>query len=127
LTLKKHIKKLKTKYVIHKIQQTKIPYFEPSPLIRQRIIFIGKVQKVGFRLEIDELARRLGLAGYARNKKRNSNKYEDKVELEIQGEEKKIDFLVENMTKLKRAKVIKVEKTKLEVMKGASGFSIVKG
>ncbi len=30
------------------------------------------------------------------------------------------------MTKLKRAKVIKMEKTKLEVVKGASGFAIVK-
>ena len=127
MTIKKQIKKLKTNYVIHKVQQTKIPYFEPSPLIRQKIIFIGRVQNVGFRLEIYELARRLDLLGYVRNEKRNINKYENKVELEIQGEEKKIDFLVKNMTKLKRAKVINIEKAKLEVVKAANGFAIVKG
>jgi acylphosphatase len=66
-------------------------------------VFSGKVQRVGFRYEIYILAERLNLTGWVRNKNYNE------VELEIQGEEDKIFFLVSHMKALKRATITHVK------------------
>lgn len=118
--IKKHIRKIQVNYVKNKIKETHIPSFKPAPLVRKKIMFLGKVQKVGFRLEIYELAKRLNLVGHVENKKDN------KVQLEIQGEEEKILFLVGNMKSLKRAKVVKVEMIKIPVVKDEKEFIIIK-
>jgi ATP-binding cassette subfamily B multidrug efflux pump len=57
----------------------------------------------GFRYEIYILAERLNLTGWVRNKNYNE------VELEIQGEEDKIFFLVSHMKALKRATITHVK------------------
>lgn len=103
MTFKKIIRKFQNNYVVNKVKNTVIPSFKTSPIVRKKIIFTGKVQKVGFRLETFELANRLELKGFVKNKNNNN------VELEVQGEDNKIIFLINNMKNLTRAKVMDVE------------------
>lgn len=56
--------------------------------IRRHIIFYGRVQGVGFRYYSVNKARQLGLTGWVRNL------YDGSVEMEVQGEESKIDELI---------------------------------
>lgn len=56
--------------------------------IRRHIIFYGRVQGVGFRYYSVNKARQLGLTGWVRNL------YDGSVEMEVQGEEPKIDELI---------------------------------
>lgn len=75
-------KKLRHNYVINQVKNAKIPQFAESEKIRMHIVFSGRVQKVGFRLEVAEFAERLGLTGKIRNLENGD------VDLEIQGEKK---------------------------------------
>lgn len=56
--------------------------------IRRHIIFYGRVQGVGFRYYSVNKARQLGLTGWVKNL------YDGSVEMEVQGEEVKIDELI---------------------------------
>lgn len=61
--------------------------------IRKHIVFYGRVQGVGFRYYSVNKARQLGLTGWVRNL------YDGSVEMEVQGEESKIDELILFMEK----------------------------
>lgn len=61
--------------------------------IRRHIIFYGRVQGVGFRYYSVNKARQLGLTGWVKNL------YDGSVEMEVQGEEFKIDELIMFMEK----------------------------
>lgn len=61
--------------------------------IRKHIIFYGRVQGVGFRYYSVNKARQLGLTGWVKNL------YDGSVEMEVQGEESKIDELILFMEK----------------------------
>lgn len=56
--------------------------------IRKHIFFYGRVQGVGFRYYSFYKARQLGLTGWVRNL------YDGSVEMEVQGDEKRIDELI---------------------------------
>lgn len=118
--LKQLIKKFQNDYVINQVKRLKIPSFEPSPTVRMHIIFSGRVQKVGFRLEVYELAKRLNLTGWVRNRADKT------VEAEIQGEEEKIVFLIHFLKSLKRASVKKVEITELSLANEENHFMLIK-
>lgn len=68
----------------------------------QKIIFSGRVQKVGFRLELYTLASRLGLVGTVENLPNGD------VEAILQGAASQLSFLIEHMHRLKRARVDKI-------------------
>lgn len=93
------INEMRKKYVIYKVGKVEIPKFKSGEKLRKKLIFSGKVQRVGFRLETHEMGRRIGLNGWVRNKK-NGN-----VEAEVQGEKEKIDYLVDHLKSLRRASV----------------------
>jgi acylphosphatase len=114
------LKKLRDGYVINHANRTRLPFFQSSNLVRRKVVFSGRVQKVGFRLELVCLAERLGLAGWVRNREDGS------VEAELQGEEAKIDFLIKCMQSLKRASVKEMAVTELTVDKEDRTFKIVK-
>ena len=61
--------------------------------IRWHIIFYGRVQGVGFRYYSVNKARQLGLTGWVKNL------YDGSAEMEVQGEEPKIDELILFMEK----------------------------
>ena len=99
LHFKDRFKQLRDTYVVNQAQQAKLPQFAPDRLRRYRIIFSGRVQKVGFRLEVSELARRLGLTGFCQNLENGD------VLAELQGPDNKIQYLISFMESLKRIKI----------------------
>lgn len=101
MRLKEKFKDIRNKYVIDQVARIELPQFEADVMRRYRIRFSGRVQKVGFRLEVYELAKRLGLTGYCRNLENGD------VLAELQGEKNKIRFLVSYMESLKRIKIKK--------------------
>ena len=115
-----YLKKLRDGYVINQVKRIKLPYFEETPIVRKRLIFSGRVQRVGFRLEIYELAKRLNLTGWVKNRADKT------VEAEIQGENEKIIFLIEHLKSLKRASVRGVEIEKIPVVDDEAEFYLIK-
>lgn len=113
----KAIKKFRNDYVIKQVQNAKIPEFPEDEIVRMKFYFSGRVQKVGFRLEISELSKRLGLTGFARNLPNKD------VEVELQGQRNKIDFVVSFMQSLKRIKIVKLQCEEME-LKEEHVFSI---
>ena len=113
--IKKALKNLRTRYVIRQVQQAVIPAFSPSEIRRYRVLFSGRVQKVGFRLETTELAKRLGLTGFCRNLPSGD------VCAEFQGETDRIRFLISFMESLTRIRI--AQKTMEELpLQEESGF-----
>jgi acylphosphatase len=111
---------LRDSYVINQVKNINLPYFNPSPTARKRIIFSGRVQKVGFRLEIKELANRLNLTGWVKNRN------DKNVETEIQGETEKIIFLIKYMKSLKRASVQDVTINEMTIINDDKDFILIK-
>lgn len=101
------ITEMRKNYLRRQIAKVEINDFEKSPMLRKKFVFSGKVQKVGFRVETYEMANRLGLTGWVKNNMDKS------VEAEIQGEEKKINFLIEYLKSIKR---ISIDDLKIEEM-----------
>lgn len=120
MVFKRLINNWKNNYVLRQVERLPIPEFKPSPQQRQYLIFHGKVQKIGFRLEIFELAKKLGVSGWVKNRPDGC------VEAQIQGEENRIRFLVDFMGSLKRARVDHVERIPLPLRAEKTPFTIVK-
>lgn len=118
MSLKKYFKDIKNSYVLRQVQKIELPHFEEGPIVHQRLVFHGRVQKVGFRLEIFELSKKLGLSGWVRNQKDGS------VEAQIHGEQNRIRFLIHFMESLKRAKVVTVDIIDLPVENDPIPFHI---
>ena len=97
--LKHKLKQLRDGYVSAQVARAKVPQFPPDPLRRYGITFQGRVQKVGFRQEVRELAHRLELTGFCQNRPDGS------VLVEVQGPENRIQYLVTFMKSLKRIQV----------------------
>ncbi|WP_152391845.1 acylphosphatase [Paenibacillus guangzhouensis] len=113
-------KKLRNDYVIWHANRIKLPDVTSNVTVRKKVIFAGRVQKVGFRLEVHRLAQRMGLTGWVRNLEDGS------VEAEIQGEALYIDFLVNCMKSLKRACVKNMTLVELPNREGEEDFTILK-
>lgn len=113
-------KKIRDGYVINQVKNIDLPYFNPTPTVRKMIIFSGRVQKVGFRLEISELAKRLNLTGWVKNRN------DKNVAAEIQGEIDKINFLIKFMKSLKRASVNDVTISEIPVIADDIEFALIK-
>ena len=101
MRIKEKFKEVRNTYVINQVKRIRLPQFAESEMRRYQIRFSGRVQKVGFRLEVYELAKRLHLTGYCRNLENGD------VLAELQGEKNKIRFLVSYMESLKRIKIRK--------------------
>lgn len=118
--LKEIIKKMQKEYVIKKVANIDMPNFKEDPIIREHIVFKGRVQKIGFRMEMNLIAQRIGLTGWVRNDDSGS------VEAEVQGEKNKIDYLKQQMKSLKRAKVMEIESSEIPVDENEISFVILK-
>lgn len=99
MSLKQSLKKFRDNYVTNQVRRVPLPDFSPDRRCRLRITFSGRVQKVGFRQEVRELALRLGLTGFCKNLENGD------VVAELQGQENKIRFLLTFMESLKRIKI----------------------
>lgn len=116
MNIKVWIKKVKNGYVIRQARNVRLPQFESDDMVRRHYIFKGRVQKVGFRIEVIELAKRLGLTGWVNNLENGD------VEAELQGPKNKIDFLVSFMESLKRIKIDSKEVKEILVVESEKAF-----
>lgn len=107
--LKRAFKQVRDNYVVDQVKRIELPEFGDSPVERYRVTFSGRVQKIGFRLEVCELAKKLGLTGFCKNLDNG------KVLAELQGSKEKIDYLVTFMESLKRIKITDKVIARLEV------------
>ena len=116
MSLKKKIIEIRDNYVINQVKAAQLPEFKSLEIRRYRLIFYGRVQNVGFRLEVTELAKRLGLTGFCNNQENGS------VIMEVQGQFDKIKFLVAFMKSLKRIVVKREDKQRLPLDFTEMGF-----
>lgn len=115
--LKDTFKQIRDDYVINQAQAVELPEFLAGTTRRYRVKFSGRVQKVGFRLEVCELAKRLGLTGWCRNLDNGD------VLAEFQGPTERIDFLLAFMESLKRIKIKEKTVEEIKVLPEETGFS----
>ena len=101
--MKKIIKRFKAKFIENEVGKIKIPIFPDSNIINKRIIFKGKVQGVGFRIQSALIGQNLDLYGWVKNLDNGD------VEMEIQGTEEKINFLISEMKNTKRIRIDNME------------------
>ena len=92
-------KQVRDDYVIRQVEKAKLPDFEDDYFVRRRVTFHGRVQHVGFRLELERMATRLELTGWVKNLEDGG------VQAEVQGYESRIRFLLKFMRSLKRIKI----------------------
>lgn len=117
MSLKNWFIKTRDNYVINQVHNIKIPKLETKCMQRYRVVFSGRVQKVGFRLEVCELAKRLELTGFCKNLENGD------VMAELQGSHNKIKYLISFMKSLKRIKIKKLWIEKLDVDLNETKFS----
>ena len=115
--VKQKLKQLRDQYVIRQAWNAPLPEFDRSPLCRYRIRFSGRVQKVGFRLEVSELAKRLGLTGFCRNLPGGD------VYAEMQGPRDRIVFLVNFLESLVRIRITSKTMEEIPLLE-ETGFEI---
>ena len=109
MALKDKFKKIRDDYVINQVKNIILPSFGSDVIKRYRVIFSGRVQKVGFRLEVLELSKKLNLTGFCRNLESGE------VLVELQGASDKIDYLIAFMENLKRIKIKDKKIEELEI------------
>jgi len=120
MNIKEKFKAIRDNYIINQVENIVLPNFEYSNIIRKKLIFKGRVQKVGFRFEVSLLANKLGLIGWVKNTPQGE------VEVEIQGEEDKINFLIQFMKSLKRIKIVEVREQIIEKVYTEDEFIIIR-
>lgn len=116
MSIKKTFIKIRDNYVINQVQRAKIPVFEADSVKRYRVTFSGRVQKIGFRLEVCELAKRLELTGFCKNLENGD------VLAELQGPDNKVKYLISFVESLKRIKIENKEIEELAVVDEESRF-----
>lgn len=112
-------KKYRDDYVIRQVQKVNLPDFPNDRFLRRRVTFRGRVQHVGFRLEVEQMASRLGLTGWVRNLDDGG------VEAEFQGYESRIRFLLKFMHSLKRIKIKNMENIPRAPRQNETAFKII--
>ena len=116
MSLKQKFITIRDNYVINQVKKIVFPEFTDDKVRRYSIVFKGRVQHVGFRLEVCELAKRLELTGFCQNLENGD------VLVELQGPKEKIMFLVKFMESLVRIKIKKREVEPLKVDKEEKEF-----
>lgn len=86
--------------------------------IREHIIFAGRVQGVGFRYKVSQLAGHYGLTGWARNE------YDGTVTAELQGLEEEIDSVIQALGQDRYIRLERVSRKRMEPLAEERGFHV---
>ena len=113
------LKSARNTYICHQVNRVRLPDFEENRFVRRHITFHGRVQKVGFRIELAQMAERLELTGWVKNAENG------KVIAEVQGFESRIRFLLKFMKSLKRIKIRKMENKPHSIKETETEFRIL--
>lgn len=118
MSLIDRLKNLRDQYVLRQTERLGVPDFGPSPVVRRGFLFSGRVQGVGFRIEMCLLADKLGLTGWVQNLP------DGRVRAQVQGEEAKIAFLLDYMRSLSRIAIRSLESEDLPADPAEAKFTI---
>ncbi|MBS5032520.1 MAG: acylphosphatase [Firmicutes bacterium] len=113
------LKSARNTYICHQVNRVRLPDFEENRFVRRHITFHGRVQRVGFRIELAQMAERLELTGWVKNAENG------KVIAEVQGFESRIRFLLKFMNSLKRIKIRKMENKPHSIKETETEFRIL--
>ena len=113
------LKSARNTYICHQVNRVRLPDFEENRFVRRHITFHGRVQRVGFRIELAQMAERLELTGWVKNAENG------KVIAEVQGFESRIRFLLKFMKSLKRIKIRKMENKPHSIKETETEFRIL--
>lgn len=86
-------------------------------MIRERIVFNGRVQGVGFRYKVSYVARNYGMTGFAQNE------YDGSVTVELQGSREQIDRLIEILQNDRYIRIDEILREAIDI-KEEKGFQI---
>ena len=118
MSLKRTILKIRDRLISRQVANYPLPAFHDGETVRLRAVFSGRVQRVGFRQEATEMARRLGLTGFCENLANGD------VLAELQGPRDRVDCLIGFMRSLVRIRVRRVTADPLPLVPGETGFSV---
>ena len=113
------LKSARNTYICHQVNRVRLPDFEENRFVRRHITFHGRVQRVGFRIELAQMAERLELTGWVKNAENG------KVIAEVQGFESRLRFLLKFMNSLKRIKIRKMENKPHSIKETETEFRIL--
>ena len=113
------LKSARNTYICHQVNRVRLPDFEENRFVRRHITFHGRVQKVGFRIELAQMAERLEQTGWVKNAENGE------VISEVQGFESRIRFLLKFMNSLKRIKIRKMENKPQSIREDETTFKIL--
>lgn len=88
-------------------------------IIRQRIVFHGWVQGVGFRYRASHAADYYGVKGWVRNEPDGS------VTMEIQGTEEQIDYVIAAIERGSYVKIEQMDVKTIPVSEDENGFRVI--
>lgn len=108
------------RFIQMQVLRKDLPTFQESELIRFHVIFTGDVQGVGFRYEVAQLAKRLRITGWVKNLPDSS------VESELQGEQSKVQYLLDFLENHKRINIKNIKIKKIPVLAHEFEFEIVR-
>lgn len=89
-----------------------------SPVTRLHLRFLGRVQGVGFRYQAMYAARNFNLTGWVKNMPDGS------VEMEVQGPEEAIDYMLLQLQTGRWIRIEHIEKKKLPLVREERGFQV---
>lgn len=113
------LKTARNAYIHRQVNRVKLPDFEENRFVRRHIIFHGHVQKVGFRIEMAQMAEKLELTGWVKNAENGD------VIAQVQGFESRIRFLIKFMDSIKRIKIKKIENKPHSIKPDETDFRIL--
>ena len=87
-----------------------LPEFPEDEFGRYRIIFSGIVQGVGFRVELWQIAKKLGLTGFAENLPNGD------VRAELQGPKNKMMYAMDYMKSIPRIHIDKIKIDEIDLI-----------
>ena len=90
-----------------------------SEKVREHLIFEGRVQGVGFRYSLAQLAGRYGLTGWVRNE------YDGSVSAELQGLPGEIELILQSLNQDRYIRVDRVTRRKREVLPEERSFRLI--
>lgn len=87
-------------------------------IIRERFVFTGRVQGVGFRYKVSRLAHHYKVTGWIRNNANGS------VEAQLQGREEALDQIVQQLNQDAYIRIDWVTRERMEPDQEERGFSV---
>jgi acylphosphatase len=119
MSLKSKIRKYRNQYIINKVRNLALPDFKPDEVVRFKYLLSGKIQHRGLRLEVEQLVHRLRLTGFIKNTPLGD------IELEIQGSENKVLFLIDHILKIKRISIKEHQQEPIPIDPKEGTFEII--